>query len=617
MYPTEFRVSCASRNIVPMLSFLLLLQMAATGSSKAQTAPAPAQATIPAKATDNTATPRKSSVSALTPVAPAVTPAVPAPVPLCTGDKTPQTPLSSEATVSRIEGLIYLSPPIENQTEEKLSGDSSLEFLNRETADHRVYKNFSVCNASDSHMRFYRVEIPPGNYEEVLNQPGLASVSQMITVTPGESLRVDLAIDVSPRPPTKYLFLLPIVYLITILLVRWNNFAQPNRIALHAELEDVASRLRLAGFKDGEGPMPQILAATQKLSKGEFWEYLFWSRGTEYAGWQIGHQAELTLISRSTAERVDALTMKALQQLADINTSQSNGLATRATQNLPPSASLETRREVLIQVQSFVYEKEDTGFAVLCSWQNKAFWLTLVALILITGVGSTEGHLNLFVAGAVGGFLSRLMRQLTRANVPSDYGASWATLFLSPTAGSLAGWFGCVLIMLLSDKHIGVLSGPLLAINWDSSNTAPIIGAAFLLGFSERIFDRIVGQLENTVAEKNDAPKNAAPPPPSPPPVPAAQIPSDATTVDQNSLSVKAGNVCTLNLPGVDLSTVNSVQLINIDNSNTTVAVEVTSGAACVTFTIPSTTSAGVYSVILGSASGKSLDPVRTINIIA
>ncbi len=536
---------------------------------------------------------------------------------LC-GDDTPQKPpLDKTAPESRIEGVLYLAPPSPNQTEDQLSGEFTLEFLNRETADHRVYKIQALCRSGNSHKRFYQEDMPAGTYEESLNQAGRAPAVQVVTVARGETRRVDLAVDVSPIPMTKHLFWIPLVYLLTILLVRWNNFALPNRIALEAELEDVASRMRMAGFKDTDGPMPQILAARQHLHRWEPMEFLFWSRGKEYAGWQIGHQAELTLISHSTAERVDALMLKSMQQLADINTPQSNGLATRATQMLTPEASLEVRREVLIQLQNFIYEADDTGFSVLCSWQNKAFWLTLTGLLLIVGVGSTEDHLSLFIAGAVGGFLSRLMRQLTRANVPSDYGASWATLFLSPTAGALAGWFGCVLIMLLSDKHIGVLSGPLLAINWDAPNTAPVIGAAFLLGFSERLFDRIVGQLENTVAEKNDKVKNAAPPATVTQTAAAAAATNAPVTISHKTETVKAGSVCTLALAGVDLSAVNAVQLVSAANSNQTPASQVTSGASSVTFTIPPTTAAGAYTLLLGSAGGKSLDPARTINVIA
>lgn len=597
-----------------VLPGLLLLTSGATVNGIAQTA-RPAAPPAPAKAatnpTHNAAPGRKSPPPKTEPPSPAIPP----PVSLCPGDRLPPAPLAVAASEARIEGVLYLSSPVANQADAELSVASSLEFQNRETGDHRVLEELALCNGQDSHKRFYRVDLPAGTYEETLSQPGRAPASQVVTVARGESRRVDLAIDVSPIPVTKYLFLLPIAYLITILLVRWNNFARPNRIALEAELDDVATRLRTAGFKDQDGPMPQILATRQRLAKGGFWEYLFWSRGTEYAGWQIGHQAELTLISHSTAERVDALTMKAMQQLADINTPQSNGLATRAAQSLTSSAKLETRREVLIQMQDFLYEKDDTGFSVLCSWQNKAFWLTLTGLILITAVGSTEYHLNLFVAGAVGGFLSRLMRQLTRANVPSDYGASWATLFLSPTAGALAGWFGCVLIMLLADKHIGVLSGPLLAINWDSPHTAPTIGAAFLLGFSERLFDRIVGQLENTVAEKNETPKNAAAPPQSTTNVSAPQTQATPVTVDQSSPSVKAGDVCTLTLAGVDLSAVNSVQLVDVTNSNQTSAIQVTSGATNVTFTIPPATPPGMYSVLAGSANGKSLNTGRKINV--
>jgi hypothetical protein len=50
--------------------------------------------------------------------------------------------------------------------------------------------------------------------------------------------------------------------------------------------------------------------------------------------------------------------------------------------------------------------------------------------------------------GAVGGLLSRLSRNLQRADVPTDYGASWATLYLSPVVGALTGWAESLLVVI-------------------------------------------------------------------------------------------------------------------------------------------------------------------------
>jgi hypothetical protein len=163
------------------------------------------------------------------------------------------------------------------------------------------------------------------------------------------------------------------------------------------------------------------------------------------------------------------------------------------------------KRHLLVEATSYLYESGDSGFAALTSWQNKSFWLTLVGVALIWAVGVTEGHASLFLAGAVGGFLSRLTRELKRADVTNDYGASWSTLFLSPVAGAISGWFGVALVMLMTDPTVGVLGGPLKVINWDSANVAATLAAAFVLGFSERLFDRIVTQLDTAIDRKKSA----------------------------------------------------------------------------------------------------------------
>jgi hypothetical protein len=94
----------------------------------------------------------------------------------------------------------------------------------------------------------------------------------------------------------------------------------------------------------------------------------------------------------------------------------------------------------------------------------------------------------LFLAGAVGGFMSRLARALKASDTPTDYGASWNTLFLSPLLGSLAGFFGVLMIQGLGT------GGALTTALTDAPLALPAL--AFLLGFSERLFDSLVSALD-------------------------------------------------------------------------------------------------------------------------
>jgi hypothetical protein len=167
-----------------------------------------------------------------------------------------------------------------------------------------------------------------------------------------------------------------------------------------------------------------------------------------------------------------------------------------AVHNLP---NLPTNRwkALLSEALAIVNDRTDTDFANLISWQNKTLWIVGCGLLLVVALAGVLEHEVLFLVGATGGLLSRLSRSLQRADVPTDYGASWTTLFLSPVAGALAGWSGVLLIILAVQLE---LLGPLFGkVDWCSPSSPAALGIAFLLGFSERAFDGILSQLDDKV----------------------------------------------------------------------------------------------------------------------
>jgi len=103
--------------------------------------------------------------------------------------------------------------------------------------------------------------------------------------------------------------------------------------------------------------------------------------------------------------------------------------------------------------------------------------------------------------GATGGLLSRLTRTLFREDVPTDYGASWTSLFLSPVVGALMGWAGVLLVILGFKFNI---LGSALEVDWCNPTSPVALALAFLLGFSERAFTGILSQLE-TKTQANSA----------------------------------------------------------------------------------------------------------------
>jgi hypothetical protein len=82
----------------------------------------------------------------------------------------------------------------------------------------------------------------------------------------------------------------------------------------------------------------------------------------------------------------------------------------------------------------------------MMEWQNKAMWMVASALLVVVVLSYVFQHEHLFLLGAAGGLMSRMARSLFRQDVPTDYGASWTTLFLSPILGAIAAWFGIAMI---------------------------------------------------------------------------------------------------------------------------------------------------------------------------
>jgi hypothetical protein len=423
---------------------------------------------------------------------------------LCRGEEVPR---PSSPKLARVAGV--LSAPGEELHRVTLT------LQDRLTGNRWVVDQFERCREGTSRAgRFaYSTEMLPGTYDVTVAGRFYESESATgVTLAANEVKQMDFSMlpeDTSVHPA---ILALPLVFLVSIWLIRWNNIAKPSRLGVIAQLREMQGR-----FPPGSWLADSLGAAQHELQrKAVVLDWLFWSRGQEIASWNLVHKAELALLedpAQTSLDKINARLASAEQRLAELDRGAARSLGQRVAAALeadPATMGEQARRQLLIEATSYIYESGDSGFAALTSWQNKSFWLTMVGVALIWTVGVTEGHSSLFLAGAVGGFLSRLTRELKRADVTNDYGASWSTLFLSPVAGAISGWFGVALIMLMTDPTVGVLGGPLKVINWDSSNVAATLAAAFILGFSERMFDRIVAQLETAVDKKKDAAQQMA-----------------------------------------------------------------------------------------------------------
>jgi Abnormal spindle-like microcephaly-assoc'd, ASPM-SPD-2-Hydin len=162
-----------------------------------------------------------------------------------------------------------------------------------------------------------------------------------------------------------------------------------------------------------------------------------------------------------------------------------------ASAPLPPS---ERRAALLSEARNQLYDASDTEFASIASWHKKTAWLIGSSLLLVLALSATFGHAPFFLLGALGGLMSRLSRVLARQQLPTDYGFSWTTLFLSPMVGALAAWSG-VLLLALAVRY-KVLGDLFASVSWADPYSELALGLALLLGVSERLFVKIVEGVE-------------------------------------------------------------------------------------------------------------------------
>jgi hypothetical protein len=370
---------------------------------------------------------------------------------------------------------------------------------------------------TDSLGAFALPELPDGLYKaRIAGAGGKRTHEFPMQVSSGKTS--DITLPVTNYWPLFWTLLCIGLYAFTILTARWHHIAR----SVHAMLLRQMTALSLRLETEVEGTTdPQVLQKlnhlrnTVKVLEADFapdkWgnirnykqvgEFLFWSRGRENAAWVALHEIERQLTAfLAPPEYVEATLRWAEPQLRVINSTTTLALADAIAASLQSPdqnpGNDKMRKALLGRAVATIYGDRDTTFSTLMEWHNKASWLIFAALILIAFLAASVGNPVLFLAGAAGGFLSRVMRALKREDVPLDYGASWTTLFLSPLFGALAGWFGIALIKFATTDGLNLLGGAFTVVNWYNPTAPAAIALAFMLGFSERFFDAIVGAVE-------------------------------------------------------------------------------------------------------------------------
>ncbi len=323
----------------------------------------------------------------------------------------------------------------------------------------------------------------------------------------------------------KWIGVLCLLFWLGMVIVRWHRIARPSRELLRTQITSLRAELETlpAASQNGTGlgEIGKLLDAARDLidrEKGSsgygIVDFLFWSRGQEISGWGYVHEAERQMVPFLADATVRVRLEGVEQRLRLATDAPCLALADAIQKDLAAQPADELRlRALLAKGLDAVYGREDNGYANLVSWQNKTSWLVGCGLVLILVLAAaTQHHAILLLVGAVGGLLSRLSRSLDRKDVPTDYGASWTTLFLSPVAGALGAWAG-LLVMELA-KELSVLGS---AFTTDLANPceAKTLAIALVFGFSERLLD---GVLDKVVGKSGIDQSTTTNPPPAPKP---------------------------------------------------------------------------------------------------
>jgi hypothetical protein len=144
-------------------------------------------------------------------------------------------------------------------------------------------------------------------------------------------------------------------------------------------------------------------------------------------------------------------------------------------------------------------------------WQEKTCWLVFSALFLIALIGLLSSGHDVLIAGAIGGLASKLRGVMNRKQVPTDYGASWATLFLAPPVGALSGWSGIVLVHLFVETGLfGAGLSMFEAESLEALMQAPeAFAIALVFGYSASLFEKAILRAQDSLGGV-DAPAGRA-----------------------------------------------------------------------------------------------------------
>jgi hypothetical protein len=337
---------------------------------------------------------------------------------------------------------------------------------------------------------------------------------------------------------TLYWSLLALGYLLLFLLARAYLIAYPSQALARAKMEGLWAEYVQGREKDqkqeedqkkrdAREDIKECLKKARDLLEGRgFWGridsflyLLFWNGEREMAAWALIHRAERRAAVLMEDEEVRARLVRGLGELGAFPKEEREfwrkqlkcalGLEGQGQKEQGSLSGCQERepkeqRALLEEFLAALYYARDTSYAQLLTLHNMAVWLFLVGLglamaLLYFAPGLPNG-LSLgtgLLLGFLGGFLSRLLRVVATDRLPTDYGAYWVPLFLTPVLGALGAVGGyLVFFSLVEARVLGEELRPLLS-------PPAVYGLLLVLGFSERLLEGLTKRLEGQVLKQD------------------------------------------------------------------------------------------------------------------
>jgi hypothetical protein len=224
------------------------------------------------------------------------------------------------------------------------------------------------------------------------------------------------------------------------------------------------------------------------------------SGGAALRYWETLHEAKRLLIVALTPEELEVRVRAASVELRAVKVGGWGPEATALASEIDDwcrsqgggdgGETQQKGRALLSRALRILYSVEARENLESTNWHNKILWISSASLLLIVILASAYGHAELLLVGAVGGFLSKLIRLRSLKGLPRDYDSFWTTLFVSGPLGALIGWSGVMLLVTL--KQLNLLGTAFDTIDWSQQAPSMADGAAFLLGLSAPLFDRMI-----------------------------------------------------------------------------------------------------------------------------